>query len=134
MAPLWIRAEMARVNIRSATDLAMLLQTGGEALTELVRGVTANTDDNGLVEFAAPKALYLETQNENMSLIQGDRGDPMTALAPLVRTPDSPDSLRLELIRRWIRREKIPKATRAASFFMDPVMKAQADDLLQAAK
>lgn len=131
MAPLWIRAEMARVDIRSATDLAVLLQSGGEAITELVRGVTANTDDNGLVEFAAPKSLHLETEKANMSMLQGDRGDPMTDLAPLIRTPDSPDSLRLGLIRGWIRRKEIPKATRATSFFVDPAMRLEADALLR---
>jgi len=134
LSPLWVRAELARVNIRSATDVAALLQTGGDALTELVRGVKANTDDNGLVEFAAPKALYIETQDENATLLQGDGPDPMTTLAPLVRSADSPDALRIELIKRWLARDEVPRATQAASFVVDPAMRLKADDLLNASR
>ena len=134
ISPLWVSAEFARVNMRSSADVAALLQTGGDALTELVRGVTANTDDNGLVEFAAPKALYLETQNENMTMIQGHEADSMTVVAALIRTPESPDAFRLEMIRQWLRRKKVPRATRAAAFFVDPTLKTQANELLGASK
>ena len=69
-----------------------------------------------------------------MALIQGAGEDPMTALAPLVRSPESPDAFRIEMIRRWLGRRKVPRATRAAAFFVDPAMKSQADLLLNPPK
>ncbi len=130
----WVSAEFARVDMRDALDVSALLHTGGTSLTKLVQGVSANTDDNGLVEFAAPKALYVETQNDNIDMIQGDDEDPMTTLAPLIRSPENPDAFRLEMIRRWVDLDRVSKATRAAAFFGDPAMKAQTDDLFSAAK
>ena len=120
---IWVRADLARADVLSALDIAGRLQTGGEAVSSIVRGATANTDDNGLVEFAAPKALYLDTQDDEHGHAPGDRRDPCGVVASLVRTPDSPDSLRLEMIRRWIRRDQLSRASRAAEFFLDPASK-----------
>lgn len=133
MSSLWIRADLARANVRGAEDLAALLQTGGSALAELVRGAPVNTDDNGLVEFAAPKTLLVYTETKNLAMLEGGREDPMTALGALVRTPDGPDAFRLEMIRRWIRNDHKPKAVRAAAFFSDTTLKSAADELLRAA-
>jgi spermidine synthase len=131
---LWVRADLARVGFRNAFDLAGMLQTGGAAVDDLVRGATFNTDNNGLVEFAAPKTLYLDSQNANMTMLQGPAGDPLAVVASLVQTRESPDRLRLEMIRRWVRREQKPRAARAASFFEDPALKAEADELIRAAR
>jgi spermidine synthase len=131
---LWVRADLARVGVRTAADIAAMLQTGGGALDEVVRGAAVNTDDNGLVEFAAPKALYLDTQNANMAMLQGTRKDPMAVVAGLVRSPESPDSLRLEMIRGWVRRGQRSRATRAADFFVDGTLKSQADEFLRAGR
>jgi spermidine synthase len=131
---LWIRADLARVGIRGGLDIAAMLQTGGAALTDIIGGAAVNTDDSGIVEFAAPKALYLDTQDANMAMLQGPGTDPLAVVAALVRTPESPDDLRLELIRRWVRREQKPRAARAAAFFVHTALKAQADELLRAAR
>lgn len=127
---LWVRADLARAGIRSATDIVAMLQTGGAALAEVVRGAAINTDDNGLVEFAAPKTLYLETQDANLTALQGPGNDPMEVVAALTRTPDPPDRLRLEMIRRWIRRDHRSRAVHATAFFADAALKAEADRLL----
>ena len=129
---LWVRADLARVGIRGAVDVAGMLEAGGAALTDVIGGATANTDDNGLVEFAAPKALYLDTQDANMAVLQGPGKDPMAVVASLVRTLESPDRLRLEMIRRWLRRDQKARAVRAAAFFDDPAMKSEAEELLRA--
>ncbi len=131
---LWVSADLARVGVRSAFDLAAMLQTGGAALTDVVGGATVNTDDNGLVEFAAPKALYLDTQAANMTVLQGQGDDPLAVVADVVRTAESPDRLRLEMIRRWVRRDQKSRASRAAAFFADATLKSQADDLLRATR
>jgi hypothetical protein len=134
ISDLWVRADLARVGIRGAMDIAGMLQTGGGALDEVLAGATVNTDDNGFVEFAAPKALYLDTQDANLAMLQGTGRDPVTPIAALIRTPENPDRLRLELIRRWLRRNQESRATRAAGFLQDTNLKSEADALLRATR
>ena len=130
---LWIRADLARVGIRGAVDIAALLQTGGSALDDVLAGAVVNTDDSGVVEFAAPKALYLDTQDANLAMLQGRGADPLGVIAALVRTPESPDMLRFEMIRRWVLREQKPRARRAAAFLADPALRSRAERLVHAA-
>lgn len=127
---LWVRADLARIGVRSSLDLAGMLQSGGQALDDLVQGAQVNTDDNGLVEFAAPKTLYLDSQDSNMTMLQGPGDDPLALVSSLVQTRESPERLRLEMIRRWVRREQKPRAARGASFLVDPVLRAEADEIL----
>jgi spermidine synthase len=131
---LWIRADLARVNLRSGTDLAAMLQTGGPAIDQVVRGKTVNTDDNGLVEFGAPKALYLDTQDTNMAMLQGSSADPLSPLLNVVRTRSGPDEVRLELIERWLRRDERDRAKKALEYFTDTEMKSRAADLVAKAR
>jgi spermidine synthase len=134
MSGLWIRADLARVRLHGPLDLAAMLQTGGAAVTDIVDEVTANTDDNGLVEFAAPKALYLDTQDANTILLQGSERDPLESVAAFVRTSQDPDAFRLEMIRRWVRWDDRPRAIRAAALFRDPDMRSQAETLVESAR
>jgi spermidine synthase len=127
---LWVRADLARVGVAGAIDIAAMLQTGGAALSEVLRGAAVNTDDNGLVEFAAPKSLYLDSQDANMRMLQGAREDPMAVVNELVRGQESPDKLRLEMIRRWVRRGQRWRAKPAAAFFADAAVRPQADEIL----
>jgi spermidine synthase len=129
---IWVRADLARAGVLSALDVAARLQTGGEAVSSIVRGATVNTDDNGQVEFRAPKALYLDTQDANMALLRGVQEDPMAVVSSVVRSPDPPDVLRLEMVRRWLRRDQRSRASQAAEFFQDPVSKSQAESYLHA--
>jgi hypothetical protein len=133
-SPLWIRADLARVGIRDGVDLAAMLQTGGGRVRAVIGKAEPNSDDNGLVEFSAPKALYLDTQDANTALLQGETGDPLAALGGLVRTSQPEDSLRLDLIRRWIRWGETSRAARAAEAAADPAVKAQADELIRSQK
>ncbi len=127
---LWVRADLARAGVYTAFDDAARLQTGGQALSALIDGATANTDDNGLVEFAAPKALYLDSQDANMALLQGADPDPMTVVASVVQTPEGADRLRWEMIRRWAHRDQKARALHAAAFFGDTTLKLQAESFL----
>lgn len=133
MSNLWVRADLARVEIHDATDLASRLQTGGDSLAELVRGAAQNTDDNGLVEFAAPKALYQRYLAKNLALVRRDGDDPVRALSPILRTETDEETLRLELIRRWIQSGSVPRAAKAAACFANRELKAEAEELLRAA-
>ena len=111
-----------------------MLETGGASLGDVVGAAEANTDENGLVEFAAPKALYLDTQDANEALLRGSASDPLTALGALVRGSPSPDQLRLELVRRWVRSDEIRRAEGAAAWISDPVVKSDADRLLESTR
>jgi spermidine synthase len=127
---LWVRTDLARVGIHSGLDIVAMLQTGGAALNDVVRGATVNTDDGGIVEFSAPKSLYLDTQDANLAMLQGSGADPLAVVAALTRSPQSPENLRLEMIPRWVRRDQKPRAIRAASFLADPALKSQTEKLL----
>jgi spermidine synthase len=130
MSSLWVRTDLARVGIRGALDIAGMLQTGGVAVDDIVRGATVNTDDGGVVEFSAPKSLYLDTQDANLAMLQGPSEDPMAVVATLIRAPVSAADLRVELARRWIRREQKPRADRAVAHISDPALKSQTQKLL----
>jgi spermidine synthase len=134
MSSLWIQSELARAGIRDAMDVVSMIRTGEDALTKLVRGAPANTDDNGLVEFAAPKALHVDTQKDNMMMLWGGAEDPVAVLRALSRSADSPDRFRMEIVRRWIRDGHLIPATRALPFFTDLAMKSEADGFLRDAK
>jgi spermidine synthase len=133
-SPLWIRADLARIGIRDGIDVAAMLQTGGERIREVIGLSEPNTDDNGLVEFSAPKALYLDTQDANAALLQGTVGDPVAALGGVLRASQTEDSLRLELIRRWVAWEEPARAARAAGSIIDPALRSRAEALLTAKK
>jgi len=133
MAELWVRADLARVGVDGPLDLTAMLQTGGAALGKVVGGTPANTDQNGLVEFSAPKALYLDTQDQNLALLQGTASDPLRVFEGLVVPPPSDERLRLEMVRRWSAWDQKPRAARAIAFFADPELKTEAERLVRAA-
>lgn len=130
MSELQVRLDLARVGARSAYDLVGMVQTGGSALEPVLAGARVNTDDNGYVEFAAPKALYLDTQDANLAMLRGVQADPLGPVAALVRTPLQPDALRLEMVRRWAARDQRARAVEALGLFVDPGLRAEAERLL----
>jgi len=133
MENIWIHAEFVRIGVRDAVEIAAMLQTGGDAFSELVRGAEENTDDNGLIEFAAPKALFIDTQDDNITMLREALKDPMSPVAAVVRTAETPDALRLDMIRRWIRHGRKRRAALAVPFFADPAMRSLAEELLRTA-
>ncbi|HEX4824838.1 MAG TPA: fused MFS/spermidine synthase [Candidatus Polarisedimenticolaceae bacterium] len=125
-----VRLDLARVGISSTDDLAGMLQNGGDGLRSVLTGAHTNTDDNGYVEFAAPKALYLDSQDANLAMLQGTAPDPFDTIRPLVRATGDEDSFRLALIRRWILRDDVDRAKKAISFLNAPDAVARAQALL----
>lgn len=56
-----IASDLARVGVRDPLDLFVKFRMGSEEIASYVGSSGPfNTDDNGLIEFAAPKSLYLE--------------------------------------------------------------------------
>jgi len=131
MSELWVKTGLARARIRSAVDLIGMIQTGERAVDPLVRDATVNSDDNGFVEFGAPKTLYIESIDANLAMLQGSAPDPVDNVLPLIRTRMGLDELRLELIRRWVRRDQKDRAKRAIPFFAETAMKAQAQHVIE---
>jgi hypothetical protein len=129
-----VRIDLGRIGIRSAVDIAGMLQTGGEALDRLTTGARRNTDDSGYVEFQAPKAIYLDSSVANLAMLQGTEGDPMATILPLLRSPLESDQLRLELAQRWALRFQVPRARRTIPFFSEEALKLRAEALFPATK
>ena len=59
-----LRTELARAGFVSADDLLGLLLIDGRRLTSLVGPGPLNTDDNALIEFAAPKDLLVYSMDD----------------------------------------------------------------------
>jgi spermidine synthase len=134
MAELRVRLDLERVGMRSGVDLAGLIQNGGAGLASVVRTARENTDDNGYVEFNAPKALYLDSQAANLAMLQGTGRDPLETLVPLIRTPQDPDALRLALVRRWVLRDQVDRAKRALPYFVDSGQRDLAEEEISASR
>jgi len=60
-----VRNDLARVGVKSAADLLSYFKIGTRALSRFAGEGPLNTDDNALIEFSAPKSLYLDTQELN---------------------------------------------------------------------
>jgi len=64
-----IARDLDRVGVQDAAGLAGRFRLGPREMVSLGGEGPLNTDDNGLIEFAAPRALYQETIEENLRLI-----------------------------------------------------------------
>jgi spermidine synthase len=66
-----IAADLARVGIRAPADLLASVRLGPREIAAFSGGGPLNTDDNGLIEFAAPRALYRQTIEANVAMVRG---------------------------------------------------------------
>ena len=120
LADLRVRLDLERVRIGRPLDILGRYQTGGRALQAIVAGARKNTDDNGLVEFAAPKALYSDTLYANAGLLQAGPADPLEVIREVFEGGPGEDELRRELIAVWRRRGYEERAEKAAKSFVNP--------------
>lgn len=65
-----VAEDLARVSIRDPFDLLVRFRLGSAEIESYVGSGPLNTDDNGLIEFAAPKSFYLETGAANLEEIR----------------------------------------------------------------
>ena len=96
------------------------------------QNATVNTDDNGKVEFSAPKALFLHTWDENTALLLGAKSDPIAYLVPPPGTPEEADRLRIEIARRRIARGSVPWAGAILAPALDGPLADSASSAMQA--
>lgn len=104
MSELQVQMDLRRVGVRRPVDLLALLRLGDLEAGRLLAGAPRNTDDNGRVEFAAPRALYLDTIDANLSLLDSAGSDPLAYLDPPPASPEEADRLALDLAVRWKQR------------------------------
>lgn len=130
MSELRVRIDLGRVGVQDPDDFLAMLQTGGRALDDVVDGARRNTDDNGLVEFAAPKSLYLDSQDANIAMLEGQGDDPLAVVLATVADPGATDPLRLGMVRRWVARDERSRALKASRFFSDPAFRVESERVL----
>jgi len=106
MKELRVKMSLARVGARDPRDLLALLRVGDRELDAMLAGAPVNTDDNGRVEFSAPKALYLETIDANTRMLLHAASDPVDYLSGSPLPADDRDRVRLELARRLLDRDE----------------------------
>ena len=131
MSELRVRLDLARVRVRRPLDVLGMYQTGGGALAAAVAGARRNTDDNGVVEFAAPKSLYLDTQEANTAVLQAGPEDPGEVVGDLLGDEPRDDALRGELILVWNHRDQRQRAEKALKFVTDPLERERVRRLLE---
>ncbi len=64
-----IRADLARIDIGSVEGLMSEIMMSSNEAQKLLIGQEANTDDNPIVEFNAPKSIYEYTTGDNISMM-----------------------------------------------------------------
>jgi spermidine synthase len=116
MSELRVRLDLGRVRIKRPLDIVGMYLTGGSALDAMISGARKNTDDNGLVEFAAPKSLYLDSQDANIALLLSGPADPVEVVRDLLEGGPQGDELRRAVIAIWQRRGHQERAEKAAKF------------------
>jgi spermidine synthase len=93
-----IRDDLARVGVHDPLDLLLPFRLGWREVSRFTGPGPLNTDDNGLLEFGAPRSLYRDTLEENTRLLRSA----FRAIGPYV-SPPNPE-LPVQLAQRAIRR------------------------------
>ncbi len=130
MSELRVQMDLRRVGVRHPVDLLALFRLGDLEAPRLLAGAPSNTDDNGRVEFAAPRAFYLETIDANLALLDSAGSDPLAYLDPPPATAEEADRLSLALALRWRERGHAERAAAAARRLRPGSLGAEAERLL----
>lgn len=134
MSELRVRLSLGSVRAREPEDLLALLRVADREFDAIVAGAPTNTDDNGRVEFSAPKALYLETIDANTEILLRAGSDPVDYLAGPPHSEEMRDRLRLDLARRRLARGEREWAAAEARFVTSVPLRPEAAALIAAAE
>lgn len=108
-----IAKDLTRVNVKDPLDLLVKFRLGSEEIETYVGSGPLNTDDNGLIEFAAPKSLYLETASVNVKeLRQASRG--VSGYVNQMGGPKDRVAFFLGLAKRYLLANELEEAERLA--------------------
>jgi hypothetical protein len=75
-----VRHELKQVDLRGPYDLLSLYQFDREAIVDMSGGLPFNTDDNMIIEYAAPLKLHVDTTTENYELLLANARLPVEGL------------------------------------------------------
>ncbi len=78
-----VAAELKLIEVEDAYDLLTFFQMERDTMEEFTMGASLNTDDNMLIEFAAPRRLYEETSSRNYRVLLNEARPALQALETL---------------------------------------------------
>ena len=78
-----VAAELDLIQVQDAYDLLTYFQMERDTMDEFTMGASLNTDDNMLIEFAAPRRLYEETSSRNYRVLLNESRPALQALRDL---------------------------------------------------
>ena len=94
-----MQQDLRRVGLGGADDLVARLVLDVGDVAGYARGSHINTDDNGYLEFEAPRHLYLNAVGGNIQGLVEAFGDRGTVLPQVLE--GAPDAFRLRLAERF---------------------------------
>ncbi|MBD3867459.1 MAG: spermidine synthase [Acidobacteria bacterium] len=132
MNELTVRMDLARVDLRRTADILRLFRIGTREIDILAEGAPRNTDDNARVEFAAPKAIYINNLAENMEFLQKHSSDFMDYITPTPATAGERDRIILDTALAWQRRGIQEFAAKVAKRALDGPLAEEAGQIVSA--
>jgi len=78
-----VAAELDLIDVQDAYDLLTYFQMERDTMEQFTMGAALNTDDNMLIEFAAPRRLYEETSSRNYRVLLNESKPALQALRDL---------------------------------------------------
>ncbi|MCY4029132.1 MAG: fused MFS/spermidine synthase [Acidobacteria bacterium] len=78
-----VAADLARIDIRGVEDLLAFHLTDDAGARAFAAGAPLNTDDNGRIEFRAPRSLHADTRSANVAALTPFAVDPLAGAANL---------------------------------------------------
>jgi spermidine synthase len=78
-----VAADLSAIEVHDAYDLLTYFQMDRETLDAFTLGARENTDDNMLIEFAAPRRLYDDTSSANYRILLNEARPALSALHTL---------------------------------------------------
>lgn len=105
-----IRADLMRVGVRDPLDLLMKFKLGPKEIEAYVGAGPLNTDNNGLVEFEAPKTMYVDTIAENNESIESASQGMAAYIKGIGDAPLEQVNFYLKLARRFLEEKHDRKA------------------------
>lgn len=80
--------DLSRIDFPTAGTLLLHFLLGPQELERLTRNLPVNTDDNGLLEFAAAGSLYRDTTGANLGELQKHAVSPLQYVTGITDGPD----------------------------------------------
>jgi spermidine synthase len=108
-----VRGDLHRIGLAGPADLVAHLALDVEDIAGYARGSRINTDNNGFLEFEAPRYLYLNAVGENWRELVAAFGARGTVLPQLLE--DAPAAFRLQLVERFQARGQPAHAAASAA-------------------